>query len=762
MQQRKLTQITVSTKIKILLILLIPTLFLVFFGIVNNVYHIHNHKKLLVSNYSNELNAFLKDTEDKMTLIINSVPFIATNGEINYALTSSDKPNALTTSSIIYSLRQASSLLDIIDSVTIYNKTANFVITPTGVYDPDIYFNNIYPYSKYQHDYWSNLHSITGKTQILAPSVITSDTSSKTKTVVPLVFTSIGNIQSNNLVIFNINVNTIFSQFELHRLTPNSKLYMIDNSTGNIHSDISLDTNDNLEYTFIQSMESSLQSNTDTVSINKKKHLLIKSTQRSNSWGYTYLVTVPFTDISQKINTILLTSTLLMLILFAFAFLFLKHSSSQLYLPWLNLAKKINTTQDNLPKNITSYVSDSFTTLLDSNKSLKNNLEKVLPLSQEKYLINVLNNTVDFTNTDNDFLLQNFKYMYFAAISINITINSDFLAEQNTSASVMLRRIQDAIKSFFSEKFITYQLPGSKNIMYLLLNLDNDTYSDEILALIDTIKAVLNTDKDNLNVVFSYGKIYKGLDGLKVTHQESLSNMMHHLNSSEIQFSTSKSENIFSTNTENILKNYLTIGYIDKAKELLADIFNNFSNLSITTQKQVYSDIAACIKKILKQKEIQTPIVTIEYIQDIINNDTNILPAQIHESFFLILDKIEEHIQSNSKKIPIEEVIAYINEHYTENLFLDDLANQFNTSSKYLSKRIKQHLDVTFKDYITNLKIEKAKELLANTNITIKELFSQVGFQDRISFTRTFKQKTGVSPSEYKKNIHQTSQTTTE
>ena len=86
-----------------------------------------------------------------------------------------------------------------------------------------------------------------------------------------------------------------------------------------------------------------------------------------------------------------------------------------------------------------------------------------------------------------------------------------------------------------------------------------------------------------------------------------------------------------------------------------------------------------------------------------------------------------------------------------ESITLDELAERFNTSSKYLSNRIKQYLNMPFKDYITQLKIEKAKEYLCETNISISELYPLVGFLGRGAFTRAFKQKTGVSPSEYKK-----------
>ena len=757
MQQKKFLT-ALGTRSQILTVLLIPALILITYGIINNIYHLESHKKLLMFNYTNELNSFLKDTEDKMTLAINSASFIATNNKISYALTTTEKPDTTTASSIVLSLKTAEEFLDIIDNIAVYNKAANFVVTPTGMYDPNIYFNTICPYSNYNHEYWSSYRSITSKIQILAPTLIESETSSGKKTIVPLVFTSLENTSSNNLVIFNINMNNLFEHFELYRLTPNTKLYMIDNTTGNMYSDSSLSTNDNLEYTFLQSIKNSLQSDADIVSINRQKHLLIKSTQRSSSWGFSYLVTVPYSDISKEVATILFMSVLLILLLFAITIIFIGYASAHLYAPWKKAATAIGAPSNQSQNNIIDYVTNSIISLSDLNRNLKNSLDVALPLSQEKYLINVLNNDINSESTNDDLMSLNFKYKYFAAISINIAINPDFLSELGISYSFMQKRIKNTIKSFFSEKFQTYELPGSKNIVYLLLNLENDSYNDEITNLINSIETSFVYDKDNLNIVFSAGKIYEGLNGLKLTHQESLSNMIQHLNTSEIQFSTSKAINLFSANTENIFTNYLKLGLIDKSKELLTNIFNSLANEPVSNQKQAYIDIANCIKKILLQKDMKPSIPSIEYAIDIINKNIDIPVEQIQNAFFDILDKIDEHMQINSKKFKIEEVIEYINEHYTENIFLDDLAQKYNISSKHLSKKIKQYLGITFKDYLTQLKINKAKELIAETDIPINELFSMVGFQDRVSFTRTFKQKTGVSPSAYRKSIRSVSQ----
>ena len=65
----------------------------------------------------------------------------------------------------------------------------------------------------------------------------------------------------------------------------------------------------------------------------------------------------------------------------------------------------------------------------------------------------------------------------------------------------------------------------------------------------------------------------------------------------------------------------------------------------------------------------------------------------------------------------------------------------------------KEHTGKSAIDYIIHLRIETAKNLLKKTTYTINEISSKVGFKNPLYFSRKFKEKTGVSPSEYKKQF---------
>lgn len=98
----------------------------------------------------------------------------------------------------------------------------------------------------------------------------------------------------------------------------------------------------------------------------------------------------------------------------------------------------------------------------------------------------------------------------------------------------------------------------------------------------------------------------------------------------------------------------------------------------------------------------------------------------------------------------IETAKEYIRANYNKDISLDDVSRILNISPYYFSKLFKDDTDVNFIEYLTNIRIDKAKELLNSTNYSMKEICSMVGYSDPNYFSRSFKKNVGVTPTEYK------------
>lgn len=97
----------------------------------------------------------------------------------------------------------------------------------------------------------------------------------------------------------------------------------------------------------------------------------------------------------------------------------------------------------------------------------------------------------------------------------------------------------------------------------------------------------------------------------------------------------------------------------------------------------------------------------------------------------------------------LTKVTDYLDRHYNENLSLESLASNFQISSYYMSRIVKLATNLTFSEYVTQVRVEKSKELLKIGNVSIKEIAFHVGFSSQHYFSRIFKKYTGMTPTEY-------------
>lgn len=101
----------------------------------------------------------------------------------------------------------------------------------------------------------------------------------------------------------------------------------------------------------------------------------------------------------------------------------------------------------------------------------------------------------------------------------------------------------------------------------------------------------------------------------------------------------------------------------------------------------------------------------------------------------------------------MRQILKEIQESYMEDITLNSLADKYNISASRLSTRMKESLGMSFSKYLTSMRIQRAKELLADDRLSLEQIAEMVGYQDYFYFIRVFKKVTGVSPSVYRKHL---------
>ena len=104
-----------------------------------------------------------------------------------------------------------------------------------------------------------------------------------------------------------------------------------------------------------------------------------------------------------------------------------------------------------------------------------------------------------------------------------------------------------------------------------------------------------------------------------------------------------------------------------------------------------------------------------------------------------------------NQKNSIQRIVEYIDHHYYEDINRSILADMVYLSADHLARIFKKETGETLVKYITDKRINAAKSLLSQTNISISQVSSQVGYDNYSYFTKIFKQRTGLSPGDYRK-----------
>lgn len=99
----------------------------------------------------------------------------------------------------------------------------------------------------------------------------------------------------------------------------------------------------------------------------------------------------------------------------------------------------------------------------------------------------------------------------------------------------------------------------------------------------------------------------------------------------------------------------------------------------------------------------------------------------------------------------LNRILKLIHMNIESYISLQTISEELNLSKPYISLTFKEHMGITVMEYITNLKIKRAKTLLTTTTQSIMEISELLGYHDSSHFCKTFKMVTGVTPREYRK-----------
>lgn len=167
--------------------------------------------------------------------------------------------------------------------------------------------------------------------------------------------------------------------------------------------------------------------------------------------------------------------------------------------------------------------------------------------------------------------------------------------------------------------------------------------------------------------------------------------------------------------------------------------------------KELFVLLGMRVVNLLQKKgriaEYQEPITV--FTQEIMEAVNMEMLQEAVEDLFLMLNDIAR--QGTEDDDTIRLALRYLEQHFTEEITLTDVAERFFFTASYFSIFFKKGTGRTFSQYVKELRMERACELLRDTNKKVSEISEETGYADSAYFGKVFKKHVGCSPEEFRK-----------
>lgn len=747
-----------NTLFKTYILIMMPVAVLMITMLVLNILYTSNYRNILERTYVRSLTSMYNENERSIQDAVSGIHMLAHNNEFMESIRAKSMTESQTTyiTSLLDSIERGNSL---IHSIIILDRGRNGVYTSRGRSRLDT-FKYRFNYENYGEDFWMSYRAPLSAVQMLAPTMVNEG--GAVSSVLPVVFTQVGEEKLSKLMVVNMDISNILYKMNDLKFTENSRFYIMNKQNGQLFS------TSTKESVFAGKELYKKITDEAVCSINHRikgsgMNMIISLSPTVSELGYSYVVIIPFADINKKLMAFMLVFLCFSVFAVGSA-VFMVHRSTQkigsLFEGIASLfgGENKDEQEDENEGDIVSYISSQIRKTLYANENIESELSIALPMVMEKYLLNLLNQNDYYVDKKMDKMVKNFikfEYDYFMLIIIKMNPTEKFYEEfTNPEYKKIKEGIYDILKELLCDMYFTYIIPSEENTLYIVLNLRETTAREEIQQKINQIMKMFEIDREYMQFLIGMGNIYPEIAGLKKSYNEAQNNLITGsvVNKKTLDAAAGGSSGLFITiSDENSLYNYMISNKMDSARELIRKIIDDCekSGADKSAMSQLFVQIFNVVFKVMRIQNISYTNANrsdFDVLKEIMLNT----PEESYSMLNKLLDKISDILSATHSKVDVMAIISYIDENYKSELSLDILANEFNTSPKYISKLVKDKLGISFVEYVAGLRINCAKELLEKTNKNITEVYTEIGFNNRNTFIRTFKNFMGITPSEYR------------
>jgi two-component system response regulator YesN len=498
------------------------------------------------------------------------------------------------------------------------------------------------------------------------------------------------------------------------------------------------------------------------VKISGKKFILYGNELSFPHW--TVYSLIPHSEYYQQLNFIKILLVFINLALLGSGLLAAYFFSNRLYSPIRNFIEILSNKATKIDFDEIEFINENMKTLKSTKKELENKLDKIKPMIKENIVKNIVlygdqsvteQEVLNLLNEhdiqlDSKYYLMGICHLYYSRV-----FGLDFSEEDQKS---IRKKIVATIGSL-----IRLSNPGhclfieiEEFRFLIIINSDDPKLRECLLASFDEINELLQADRVYLKLTLSVSEPLPNLLSLAdVYHKVNARIQFTYLNMDEFLIDENALKQSpalqLPQNFEEKLKNVISYGYEQDIQDLVDQVLDSNLRQSLTPFmfNRIINFLFYEIEKVLQYYGIHIDL-SFEYRADPLLQQYDTDGAK---TFFIsLLVDMNRLIQQNNpaanKKVLLGEYIEanYVN----ENLDLQIMADTLRFNPNYLSRLFKEQTGKTFTDYVSDIRINKAKELITQTDLSIEDIGKGVGISNRRTFNRTFKKITGASPTLYR------------
>lgn len=377
----------------------------------------------------------------------------------------------------------------------------------------------------------------------------------------------------------------------------------------------------------------------------------------------------------------------------------------------------------------------------------------------------IMNAGINDVDTFKNLKINPLEFDNFLVIYYKIKFKESFISRSETDG------IQENNISLVVKELIVLTLHGlcSGNYSFqtesssyaFIVTLNGGSFA--INTFMEKLSDYIEVDSEYFYIIMAVSNTYHMISDLKNAYTDALNVFAYHSLKSESQFLSNQSikpyyeyEYLKPRNLSEKLNSLVELLKYDEAKQLFIDTLHQFEQQKIpvfiirNTFMGLMNDFwdsirRNCGKSIENKNEIISIYKNIECCS--VKSDFEDVILSV---FQLIHEDLNGEKREKSTHIVVEKIMQQVQAGYYEELSLKLLAYKYNMTPEYLSKIFKDFTGINFSDYLKTARLEKAKGLLLKSNVRIKEIASEVGYNDSSNFIKVFKKEFGVSPNEYR------------